>query len=176
MCVGPYHAERNSTRSREMSQELAKSYQCLAFVRRNLNYCPEKRRRLSYIYLIRYKLEYSSSVWDPHLRKDIHQLEMVQPRVARFVKRDYSCDSSVSQMLKYIDLYTLENRRKMYKLTLLYTICGGSSALYSMIIILCGSICFSLFRITMILEHFSVTLSECFFFQFRFQSNFNPRN
>ena len=94
----------------------------IAFVRRNLKYCPEKLRRLSYISLIRSKLEYSSSVWDPHLRKDIHQLEMVQRRDARFIKHDYSYDSSVSQMLKDLALSSLENRRKMNKLTLLYKI------------------------------------------------------
>ncbi len=82
-----------------LNKNIAKSYECLAFVRRNLKYCPEKLRRLSYISLIRSKLEYSSSVWDPHLRKDIHQLEMVQRRAARFIKHDYSYDSSVSQML-----------------------------------------------------------------------------
>ena len=48
-----------------LNKNVAKSYQCLAFVRRNLKYCPEKLRRLSYISLIRSKLEYSSSVWDP---------------------------------------------------------------------------------------------------------------
>ena len=80
-----------------LNKNVAKSYQCLAFVRRNLKCCPEKLRRLSYISLIRSKLEYSSSVWDPHLRKDIHQLEMVQRRAARFIKHDYSYDSSVSQ-------------------------------------------------------------------------------
>ena len=105
-----------------LNKNIAKSYQCLAFVRRNLKYCPEKLRRLSYISLIRSKLEYSSSVWDPHLRKDIHQLEMVQRRAARFIKHDYSYDSSVSQMLKDLDLSSLENRRKMNKLTLLYKI------------------------------------------------------
>ena len=39
---------------------------------RVLNYCPEKLRRLSHIFLIRSNLEYSSKVWDPHLRNDIH--------------------------------------------------------------------------------------------------------
>ena len=86
-----------------INKNVAKSYQLyqyLAFVRRNLKYCSEKLRRLSYISLIRSKLEYSSSVWDPHLRKDIHHLEMVQRRAARFIKRDYSYESSVTQMLK----------------------------------------------------------------------------
>ena len=50
------------------------------------------------------------------MHNDIHQLEMVQRRAARFIKPDYSHDSSVSQMLKYIDLSSLENRRKMNKL------------------------------------------------------------
>ena len=52
----------------------------------------------------------------------IHQLEMVQGWAARFIKPDYSYDSSVSQMLKDLDLSSLENRRKMNKLTLLYKI------------------------------------------------------
>ena len=89
---------------------VAKSHQCLAFVRRNLTYCLEKLRRLSYISLRRSKLEYSSSVWDPHLHSDIHKLEIVQCRV-----HVYSHDSSVSQMFKYIDLSSLENRKKMNK-------------------------------------------------------------
>ena len=104
-----------------LNKNIAKSYQCLAFVRRNLTYCPEKLRRL-YISLIRSKLEYSSSVWDTHLHNDIHQLEMVQRRAARFIKPNYSYDSSVSQMLKDLDLSSSENRRKMNKLALPYKI------------------------------------------------------
>ena len=59
----------------------------------------ETATSISYISLIRSKLEYSSSVWDPHLRKDIHHLEMVQRRAARFIKRDYSYESSVTQIV-----------------------------------------------------------------------------
>ena len=47
---------------------------------------------------------------------------MVQRRAARFIKRDYSYESSVTQMLKDLDLSSLENRRKMNKLTVLYKI------------------------------------------------------
>ena len=49
------------------------------------------------------------------MHSDIHQLEMVQRRAARLIKPDYSHDSGVSQMLKYIDLSSLENRRKINK-------------------------------------------------------------
>ena len=47
---------------------------------------------------------------------------MVQRRAARFIKRDYSYESSVTQMLKDLDLSSLENRRKINKLTVLYNI------------------------------------------------------
>ena len=47
---------------------------------------------------------------------------MVQRRAARFIKRDYSYESSVTQILKDLDLSSLENRRKMNKLTVLYQI------------------------------------------------------
>ena len=47
-----------------------------------------------------------------HLDADMHV----------FIKHDYSYDSSVSQMLKDLHLSSLENRRKMNKLTLLYKI------------------------------------------------------
>ena len=36
----------------------------------------------------------------PHLRNDMHQLEMAQHRAARFIKPDNNYDSSVSQMLQ----------------------------------------------------------------------------
>ena len=94
-----------------------------SFVRRTLKYCPEKLRRLSYISLIRSKLEYYSSVWDPHLLKDIHQLEMVQRRAARFIKRDYRYDSSVGPYHKRLKTSTYrpcKTEEKCIHLTLLY--------------------------------------------------------
>ena len=53
--------------------------------------------------------------------------------------------------------------------------CGNSRALYSIILMFCGRICLSLFRIPIICEHLLVILSECFF-QFKFESRVNPRN
>ena len=40
--------------------------------------------------MVRPVLEYSSTVWDPHLARDTHALEQVQRRAARFVHRNYS--------------------------------------------------------------------------------------
>jgi len=47
----------------------------LNFVRRN---CDESVKAAAYLGLIQPKLEYASSVWDPHLSKDIHTVESVQ--------------------------------------------------------------------------------------------------
>ena len=53
--------------------------------------------------------------------------------------------------------------------------CGNIIAFYGMILMLCGRICLSLYRIPSIYEHVLVILSECFF-QFKFESNVNPRH
>ena len=100
-----------------LNKNVAKSYQYLAFVRRNLTYCQEKLRRISYISLRRSKLEYSSSVWDPQLHNDIHQLDMVQRRAARFIKPNYSHTVLYHKCLIIsTERLSTENIRKMNKL------------------------------------------------------------
>ena len=46
-----------------------------------------------YLALVRPHLEYASSTWDPHLQKHIQQIEMVQRRAARFIKRPWYSDN-----------------------------------------------------------------------------------
>ena len=55
-----------------------KANSTLAFLKRNLRYCPEACRRTAYIALVRSVLEYRSTVWDPYYVKDIDRLEKVQ--------------------------------------------------------------------------------------------------
>ena len=43
-----------------------KAISTLGFLRRNLKYCPEECKRLSYIALVRSTLEYGAIVWDPY--------------------------------------------------------------------------------------------------------------
>ena len=42
-------------------------------------------------------MDYENSMWRPQIG-----VEMVQRRAARFIKRDYGYDSSVSQMIKHL--------------------------------------------------------------------------
>jgi len=65
----------------------AKATRTLNFVRRNIYRCPPDVKTLAYTSLIRPHLEFVSSAWDPYTARDINQLDKVQRRAARFVKK-----------------------------------------------------------------------------------------
>jgi len=58
----------------------------LNFVRRNTYCCSQEAKNLAFF---RPHLEYAAAAWDPYMAKDIQQLERVQHRAARFVKKNY---------------------------------------------------------------------------------------
>ena len=80
-----------------------KTNSTLAFLCRNLRYCSSKLKELAYNSLVGSTLEYASTVWDPHLVKDIMKLVAVQRRAARFVVGDFCRWSSVTEMQKQMD-------------------------------------------------------------------------
>jgi len=59
------------------------------FIRGNVSCCPPHTKATAYISLVRSHLEYAAAAWDPYFVGDCKQLEKVQRRAARFVKRDY---------------------------------------------------------------------------------------
>ena len=68
----------------------AKATRVLNFVWRNIYHCTsEVKSPIAYTSLIRPHLEYTPAAWDPYTARDSHQLDKVQRRAARFVKRDY---------------------------------------------------------------------------------------
>ena len=71
----------------------------LGFIKGNLKGSKEKLKKLAYITLLRYGLQYVSVIWDPHLAKDKDRLERCQHRAARWIKNSYSHTAIVSQML-----------------------------------------------------------------------------
>ena len=79
----------------------------------------------AYTSLVRPAVEYASSVWDPHLQKDINKLEIIQRRSASYVTNRYPNTSSVETMLQQLQWPTLEERRKKARLTLLYKVANG---------------------------------------------------
>ena len=101
-----------------------KASSTLGFVARNTRKCPQSCRKTAYIALVRSKLEYGPTIWDPYLQKDINKIEKIQKRAARFIKQDYRSREagSMTAMLEELGLPSLETRRKENRLCLLYKI------------------------------------------------------
>lgn len=97
-----------------------KANRVLGLLRRNLYSCSPKVKEAAYKSLVRPRLEYCSSIWDPYHQEHINKLEAVQRRAARFVCKDQRRKSSVSSMLANLNWPTLEERRISARLSLLY--------------------------------------------------------
>ena len=102
-----------------------KANQTLGLLRRHLRCCSPATKETAYKALVRPQLEYCSAVWDP--KGDTEILEKVQRRAARFVKGDYRQQSSVTQMIKDLGWQSLQERRAISRLSLMYKIVHGLS-------------------------------------------------
>jgi len=97
-----------------------KATRTLNFVRRNTYCCSQQAKNLAYLSLVRPHLEYAAAAWEPYIAKDIQQLERVQCRAARFVKKDYRHTTSVTGLLDELGWFPLFERRKHSRLTVFY--------------------------------------------------------
>ena len=79
--------------------------------------------------MVRSSLEYAAVVWDPHLLKHKQKLEKTQRKAARWICNDYGRQSSVTGMLKQLDLEPLEDRRRASRLAFLFKILNDKVAL-----------------------------------------------
>ena len=105
--------------------------QMLGFIRRNLRVNSKSVKELAYTMLVRPKLEYASTVWDPYKQDQIANLEKVQRRAARVVTNRHRNTSSVTDMLESLGWQSLEKRRKVARLTLLYKILSNCVNIHS---------------------------------------------
>ena len=103
-----------------ISKTTSKANSVLGLLRRNLYSCSSKVKETAYTTLVRPKLEYCSSIWDPYHQEHKNRLEAVQRRAARFVCNDHRRKSSVSSMIADLNWKSLEERRSIARLTLLY--------------------------------------------------------
>ena len=97
----------------------------LGFLRRNIRTKDSSIREVAYKTLVRPILEYSSPVWSPHTKSNIHKIEMVQRRAARWTLCRFSSYDSVSDMLGDLGWRSLEDRRTDSRLCLFYKIVHG---------------------------------------------------
>ena len=106
--------------SEHVNNTYQKANNTLSFLRRHLSSCPPSIKEKCYKTYVRPIIEYSSSVWDPHLKKDIDKLEKIQRRAARFVNNDYSYYSSPTQLMAGLGWAPLAERRAKAKIKTFY--------------------------------------------------------
>ena len=86
-----------------------------------INKCPTHIKSIAYTTLVRPILEYASASWDPHCLKHIKTLQRIQRQAARFCTQNYSRElGTVTQLLKDLQLDTLQTRRKIKRLSIIY--------------------------------------------------------
>jgi len=97
----------------------------LCFLRRNLQIHNEKLKTTAYKTLVRFQVEYASTVWYPHTASQSRKVEMVQRTAARYVTRRWYYRSSVGNMLSHLGWRTLAQRREQARLCMMYKIHHG---------------------------------------------------
>lgn len=100
----------------------SKGNKMLGFIKRNIKTPNQQIKSQAYRALVRPKLEYSCTVWDPHTSESINKIEMVQRRAARYACNDYQTTSSVTNMLQSLNWPTLSQRRLKTRLIMMYKI------------------------------------------------------
>ena len=118
----------NLSWNRHIENSCNKATKTLSFLRRNLKVNNVNAKEAAYKGLVRPTLEYCCAVWDPHYKKHMHMLEMVQRRAARFVLHRYHNTSSVTDMLQ-LKWDLLCQCRARIRLAMLYKIQHGLVAL-----------------------------------------------
>jgi hypothetical protein len=89
---------------------------------RNIKKAPQQTKITAINTLVRPRVEYSAAIWDPYTQENIDKIERVQRRAARYVYNDYRNDSSVTDMLNWLNWKPLQERRLNIRLCLFYKI------------------------------------------------------
>ena len=97
-----------------------KANNSLNFIHRNFKNCSSHVKEKLYKAYVRPCLEFSSSAWDPHTKRNIDKLEWVQRRAARVVNKNFSREASVTDMLRTLNWIPLQERRARAKVTTVF--------------------------------------------------------
>ena len=93
-----------------------------AFLRRNLSPCSVSIKDKCYKTIVRPRLEYSSTVWSSHTKRNIDKVEAMQRGEALFVTINYSTTTGDTAMINRLEWETLCHRRVRAKATMMYRV------------------------------------------------------
>ena len=113
------------TWNKQVHKAAAKGNRALGFIKRNVKTKSGVTKDLAYKSLVRPTLEYSSTVWSPHLRKLKKEVEKVQRRAARYVSNRYTPMDIPTEMMQSLKWETLEQRRLKSRVVMGYRIVHG---------------------------------------------------
>ena len=107
----------NMTWNANINNITSKAQKLLGFLRRSLQINNEHTKSMAYKSLVRSNLEYCSTIWSPHTKKQKSKIEKVQRRAARYTTGRFH--SSVTSMLDHLEWNSLETYRNIAKVTML---------------------------------------------------------
>ena len=94
----------------------------MGFLKRNIRSAPQSAKETAYKTFVRPIVEYAAVTWAPFTDTKTSKIEMVQRRAARFVSNDYRRTSSVTEMISTLGWDTLQKRRDLARLSMMYRI------------------------------------------------------
>ena len=89
----------------------------MGFLKRNI-----RSAAAAYKTFVRPIVEYAATTWAPFTDTETRKIEKVQRRAARFVSNDYRRTSSVTEMISTLGWDTLQKRRDLARLSMMYRI------------------------------------------------------
>lgn len=111
----------NLSWSKHIDQVCCSASRSLGLLRRHLHGCPSTTKELAYKALVQPILEYASAVWDPAQTTQIHRLEMLQRRAARFIldlpwdRGVTSVSTAIASSLKWPSLAQRRSARRLLR-------------------------------------------------------------
>ena len=96
--------------------------QSLGFIKRNIKVHSPAIKEHAFKALVRPKLEYCNTIWDPHTQQQKLQIEKIQRRAVRYVSNRYHNTSSVTDMMSDLNWAPLEVSRIRYRLIFFYKV------------------------------------------------------